>query len=291
MRVLGMNSGTSVDGIDLALVEFSQLERKENGATKLGLKMIAHSEVVHKHDLKMQILNMINEGTASLKELTQLNFKVGHAFADAIEEFMKRHNLTSADIDLIASHGQTIWHQVDASSEIKSTFQNGESSIIMARLGKTVVSDMRVADMAFGGQGAPLTSFLDVVLFAEEGKTRAFQNLGGISNTTIITMKDGVVDSVAFDQGPANVLIDYAVRHFTNEQSQFDRDGAMAKRGKVNKELLDSLLEHEYYKESIPKTTGRELFSDIYAAEIIKRGEDMGLTSEDIVATLTHLTV
>ncbi|OMJ22113.1 Anhydro-N-acetylmuramic acid kinase [Smittium culicis] len=161
----------------------------------------------------------------------------------------------------------------------------------MARLGKTVVSDMRVADMAFGGQGAPLTSFLDVVLFAEEGKTRAFQNLGGISNTTIITMKDGVVDSVAFDQGPANVLIDYAVRHFTNEQSQFDRDGEMAKRGKVNKELLDSLLEHEYYKESIPKTTGRELFSDIYAAEIIKRGEDMGLTSEDIVATLTHLTV
>ncbi|OLY84431.1 Anhydro-N-acetylmuramic acid kinase [Smittium mucronatum] len=234
---------------------------------------------------------MINLGTCDLSELTQLNFIIGHAFSDAIEEFLKREGLSLEEIDLIASHGQTLWHQVDLSSEVKSTLQNGESSIIMSRLGKTVVSDMRVADMAFGGQGAPLTSFLDVVLFATEGKTRAFQNLGGISNTTIITMKDGIVEAVAFDQGPANVLIDYAVRHYTKEESQYDKDGEMARKGTVNEALLKSLLEHPYYKQAIPKTTGRELFSDAYGADIIRRGEELGLSKEDIVATITQLTV
>ncbi|PVU89055.1 hypothetical protein BB559_005252 [Furculomyces boomerangus] len=291
MRIIGMNSGTSVDGIDLALCEFTNLGANENGTGKLGIKIIEYSEYTHKAELRKRILSIINKEQGGLADLTQLNFMIGHAFADAIDEFLKEKNLTYDDFDVVASHGQTMWHQVDASSEVKSTLQMGESAIIMKRTGKTVVSDMRVTDMAYGGQGAPLTSFFDVVLCAEDGKTHAFQNFGGISNTTIISMNNGNVDAIAFDQGPANVLIDHAIRHYTNGASNYDKDGEMARRGKVNQELLDELLGHPYYKLPAPKTTGRELFSDAYAEGIIKIGEERGLSPEDIVATLTELTV
>ncbi|OMH83832.1 Anhydro-N-acetylmuramic acid kinase, partial [Zancudomyces culisetae] len=182
-------------------------------------------------------------------------------------------------------------HQVDDDSEVKSTWQNGESSVIVKETGRTVVNDMRVADMVYGGQGAPLTSFLDVVLCAEEGRTRAYQNLGGISNTTFVSMKNGIITAFAFDQGPSNVLIDRAVRHYTGGQQQFDKDGQMASRGKVNTELLQELLQNPYYKKQLPKTTGRELFSDSYADEVIKRCEELNMSPDDVVATITQLTI
>ncbi|PVV01664.1 hypothetical protein BB560_003909 [Smittium megazygosporum] len=291
MRVIGMNSGTSVDGVDLALCDFTQLERSADGSVKLGVKVIAYMEVPHKPELRARILKMIKNGSVELAEITQINFLIGHAFADAVEVFLKEKGLTSDDYDIIASHGQTLWHQVDLDSEIKSTLQMGESAIIMKRTGKTVVSDVRVTDMAYGGQGAPLTSFLDVVLNSKVGKINAFQNFGGISNTTIINSKIGKFDAIAFDQGPANVLIDAAVRHFTNGAKNYDVDGEMARKGTANKELLDELLKHPYYAQAIPKTTGREVFSDTYALEIIAKAKEMGLSPEDTVATITELTV
>ncbi|PVU96077.1 hypothetical protein BB561_001413 [Smittium simulii] len=291
MRVIGMNSGTSVDGIDLALCEFTQIKKGQDGSGQLGLKVIAYSETTHNPQFKARLLKIIKNAKGDLSELTQVNFLIGHAFADAIEEFLKIHNLTHNDYDFISSHGQTIWHQVDLDSEVKSTLQMGESAVIMKRTGKTVVSDVRVADMAFGGQGAPLTSFLDVVVNSQSGKLSAYQNLGGISNTTIINLKDGKFEAVAFDQGPANVLIDAAMRHFTNGKKHYDHSGEFARKGKVNTELLADLLKHPYYKQAIPKTTGRELFSDNYAMEIIEKGIAMGLSQEDIVATLTELTI
>ncbi|MBO0781631.1 MAG: anhydro-N-acetylmuramic acid kinase, partial [Ktedonobacteraceae bacterium] len=224
-----------------------------------------------------------------LDELTELNFVIGDVFAEAASDVLRSQSPGSPEIDLVASHGQTIYHLVEPGRRL-STLQIGEPSIIAARTGLTTIADFRVADMAVGGQGAPLVSFLDALLLSSQSTTHALQNIGGIANVTFLPAGAPPDEASAFDTGPGNVLIDYGARYFSHGQLTYDKDGLLAGSGSVDTALLAEILDHPYFKQQPPKTTGRELFGDAFAADIIARGESRRLSSADIMATLTAIT-
>lgn len=284
MHVLGLNSGTSVDGIDLALCEFLPVAPGE-----FSLRLLAYAEASFPAPLRQQVLDILRTPQAQLADLTELNFLLGAAFAEAVETFCRQQQISHAEIDLVASHGQTLYHLVEP-GRMLSTWQTGEAAVIAQRLGISVVADMRVADVAAGGQGAPLASFLDALLFCHPQQTRALQNIGGIGNVTFLPAGQGPGGAYAFDTGPGNVLIDAAVRHYTHGAQHFDRDGALARRGIVDEEIVRQVLALPYFHQSPPKTTGRELFGDAFAARLITQATGAGLSPEDTIATLTAIT-
>lgn len=288
MRIIGMNSGTSVDGIDIALCEFTSAAQDAEGT--LTLRLLAYQELPYEEELRQRILTICRNKTCHLAEITEINFSIGEAFAKAAQAFLVANKIDPASIDLIASHGQTIYHLVEP-GHILSTLQLGEPAVIANQTGITVAADFRVADMAVGGQGAPLVSLLDVLMFSDTAKTRALQNIGGIGNVTFLPAGNGPESAIAFDTGPGNVLIDYGARHFSSGQMTFDRDGSMARRRRADKGLLMQALSHPYFALQPPKTTGRELFGDAFAQALIAEGQKSGLTPEDIMATLTAITV
>ncbi|MCZ7544553.1 MAG: anhydro-N-acetylmuramic acid kinase [Anaerolineae bacterium] len=192
-------------------------------------------------------------------------------------------------VDLIASHGQTVYHLVE-SGRVRATLQVGQPAVIAERTGVTVAADFRPRDVAAGGQGAPLVSLLDVLLFSDARLTRAVQNIGGIGNCTILPAGGGPEAAFAFDTGPGNSLMDHAASILSGGQLRCDLDGAWAAAGRVSDALLDALLAHPYYAAPPPKTTGKELFGPGYAETVITRGRAMGLSDADIMATLTALT-
>jgi anhydro-N-acetylmuramic acid kinase len=285
MRIIGMNSGTSVDGIDTALCEFMPVDEKT-----LTLRLLAYQELPYEEGLRKRILNICQEQICHIAELTEINFAIGAAFGNATVSFLEATGIDPTSIDLIASHGQTLYHLVEP-GRTPSTLQLGEPAVIANRTGITVAADFRVADMAAGGQGAPLASLLDALMFGDTTKTRALQNIGGIGNVTFLPAGDHPEDAYAFDTGPGNVLIDIAVRYFSQGAMTFDHDGAMARKGQIDKTLLAEALSHPYFMHHPPKTTGRELFGDAFANTLIIEGIRRGLMPEDIIATLTAITV
>jgi anhydro-N-acetylmuramic acid kinase len=287
MRIIGMNSGTSVDGIDIALCEFLPAAG-ETGV--LTLRLLAYQELPHPVALRQRILRICQERHAALDELTELNFAIGEAFGQAVNSFLANQQVSKQSIDLIASHGQTIYHLVEP-HRLLSTLQMGEPAVIALQTGITVAADFRVADMAAGGQGAPLAAFLDAMLCRSERATRALQNIGGIGNVTFLEAGAPPANAIAFDTGPGNVLIDYAARYFSRGRLNYDHDGSLAAAGSVDAALLSEALTHPYFQLRPPKTTGREIFGDDFAAALIANGERRGLCPADIIATLTALTV
>jgi anhydro-N-acetylmuramic acid kinase len=281
MRILGINSGTSVDSIDLALCEFSP----DNPTPEI----LAYRDWLYPPTLRQQVLRVCREQTSRLDELTELNFLLGETFARASLDFISDINAQTNDIDLIASHGQTIYHLVEP-GRTRSTWQIGEPAVIAQRTGITTIADFRVADIAAGGQGAPLVSYLDAHLFSSNTLTRALQNIGGIGNVTFLPAGKGPASAYAFDTGPGNVLIDYAARHFSQGKLQYDLDGAMARAGQIDNALVNEILTHPYFHQAPPKTTGRELFGDTFARNIIAQTAARNLSAEDTIATLTALT-
>lgn len=286
MRVLGMNSGTSVDSIDLALCEFAPAQDQPNTLT---LRLLAYGEHPYPAELQERVLRLCRNQVCRLDDLTELNFLLGEALADAATSFLRTEPTVAAPVDLIASHGQTIYHLVEP-ERVFSTLQMGEAALLAQRTGITTVADFRVADIAAGGQGAPLISFLDALLFGGEHVTRALQNIGGIGNVTFLPASSGLDGAYAFDTGPGNALIDYGARFFSRGTARYDRDGAMAHAGSVHPALLQELLAHPYFALRPPKSTGRELFGDAFAADLISRARELQLTPEDTMATVTALT-
>jgi len=278
-----MMSGTSADGIDAALVEFSE---REPGFVEF--RLLGHRESPLNPTLRAEVLTACAKA-ADTQAICKLNFALGEAFAEAANNLLKDLNLKPEEVDLIASHGQTVWHQVDA-GEPSSTLQLAEPAIIANRSQISVASNFRVADMAVGGQGAPLASFFDYVFFADEHKTRALQNIGGIGNVSFLPANGGPESARAFDTGPGNVLMDFAVAHYTNGAHSYDQDGQLGAAGKVDRELLAELLQHPYFAMLPPKSTGRELFSEAFWLEVRTKGEKRGLSPNDIIATLTAFT-
>jgi anhydro-N-acetylmuramic acid kinase len=277
VNVVGLMSGTSVDGIDAAFVSI------EEDGDALRVRLLAYRETPHDEALRRRVHALFDPAMSRIDEACEVNALLGESFAAAAGAVIEEAGLPA---DLIASHGQTVWHQV-RDGVVTGTLQLAEPSVIAERLGVTVVADFRPRDVAAGGQGAPLASYPDVLLFADPEKARAIQNLGGIANVTYLPPGGDPTGALAFDTGPSNVLIDHAVSRLTNGAQSYDRDGAMAAAGRVDEPLLAELLAMPYFAAPPPKTTGRELFG----AQLVEPLLTRGLAPNDLVATLTMLTV
>ncbi len=285
MKIIGLMSGTSADGVDAALCEI------EGAPPQISAKIIDGITLPYPPELRQRVLDVMTIDRSAIDALTEANMAVSNRFAAGALAIIERVGLTAADIDLIGSAGQTVWHQVSAAGEVTSTLQLTEPSIIAERTGITTVGNFRQRDVAAGGQGAPLTGYVDWLLLRHPTKWRAVQNIGGIGNVTFLPpLNDRVSQPLAFDTGPGNALLDVTAATLTSGARQFDDGGALAKGGRVDEDWLDRLLEHPYYRRRPPKTTGRELFSRAMAADLLAEGRKRGLDDSSLMATLTALT-
>lgn len=278
MKVVGLMSGTSLDGIDAALCEI------DGAPPALNAQILATVSIPYEHEFRGRLLALCSPGT--IDDACRLSFELGERFAEAVK--FVAQDLQS--IDLIGSHGQTIWHDVD-NGQVTSTLQIGSASVIAERTGITTISNFRERDIAAGGQGAPLTSYVDWLLLRHPDQWRAVQNIGGIGNVTLLPpLQDTQSSMLAFDTGPGNVLIDALVATLTDGTHSYDEDGAMAAEGTVDEAWLADLLTHPYFQLPPPRTTGRELFSTAMAADLLATGRARNLRDVDTVATVTALT-
>lgn len=289
MRVLGLMSGTSCDGIDVALVRIS------GAPPRLSATLEHFAAIPYPRGAREAILRLANGAATTTAEISQLNFLIGELFANAAREGCRRFRVPLAKIALIGSHGQTIYHQGAAgrslgTHRIASTLQIGEPSIIAARTGITTVGDFRPADIAVGGQGAPLVPFVDYLLYRDDRAGRVALNIGGIANVTVIPAGAKPQDVFAFDTGPGNMVIDALVHHFTKQRATFDRDAQIARKGRIIPALLYSLLADAYFRRPPPKSAGREQFGEEYAQRLIAAAKKHRSRPEDLVRTATMLT-
>jgi anhydro-N-acetylmuramic acid kinase len=259
-------SGTSLDGIDVAVVEIAGRR-----VSTVGFQSTAYPS-----DVRRAILGISNT-TTTTREISRLNFVLGELYARAALRAVRRFG----PVELIGCHGQTIYHEGGS-----STLQIGEAAVIAEGTGIPVVSDFRTRDIAAGGQGAPLVPYVDYLLFRHQRRTRIALNIGGIANITVIPAEAAPEAVVAFDTGPGNMAIDALAREYTRGKQNFDRNGRIAARGRVNRPLLDRLLADPYYRKKPPKSAGREQ----YGAEFVARLKQTGLPMPDLIATATVLT-
>jgi anhydro-N-acetylmuramic acid kinase len=258
MLVLGLMSGTSADGIDVALARLS------GSPPHLKVKLLGHSSSKFPPAIRKEVLRVAEQQPISARELSQLNFRLGRIFADSALAACRSFRVSPSRISLIGSHGQTIFHQGQPANFLggstASTLQIGEPAIIAARTGITTVADFRPADIALGGQGAPLVPYADYLLYRHPKLGRVSLNLGGIANVTVLPPAAKPQQVLAFDTGPANMLIDALVSHFTRGRKRFDANAQLASKGRSIPELLDEFMHDPYLKRPPPKSTGREYY-------------------------------
>jgi anhydro-N-acetylmuramic acid kinase len=289
MLVMGMMSGTSADGIDAALVRIS------GAPLSLSAKFEGHFHARFPARVRQAVLRLANGGATSTAEISQLNFLLGEEFARAAVEACQRWRLPLAKLELIGSHGQTIYHQGAASRflgarRVASTLQIGEPGVIAARTGVTTIGDFRPSDMAAGGQGAPLVPFVDYLLYCHRKLGRVALNIGGIANVTLIPAGARVEDVLAFDTGPGNMVIDALVSKTSGGRKAFDDDARIGLRGRVIRPLLEEMLRHRYLRQAPPKTAGREQFGQEYAQKLWEWAKKRRARPEDLVRTATIFT-
>ncbi len=317
-RVIGLISGTSVDGIDAALVEITGTD------VDLKVELLAGATYPYPGALREQILEVCGGASLSMAELAELDDAIALQFAQAAQEIQMGY----PPIDLIGSHGQTVYHRPPLHSQegergsttafgkggeafnanpgsnnnislphpltsLGYSLQLGRGEVIALLTGLKTVSNFRIADIAVGGQGAPLVSKVDAYLLSSPIQHRCIQNIGGIGNVTYLPARQGnwLQEICGWDTGPGNALLDLAVQHFTNGSQTFDKDGNWARRGIPCDALVQQWLRQEFFQVSPPKSTGRELFGLDYLKECLTQSEAYNLTPEDILATLTELTV
>ena len=282
MRIVGLMSGTSMDAIDAAVVDI------EPHSTTLAPELQGFVKVPYPPKTRAALETLLDAG--DIPALTSLNFAIGEAFAAAALCACK---VTGGTADLIGSHGQTICHQPrpDASSNLMpSTLQIGEAAVIAERTGITTISDFRVADVAAGGEGAPLVSYVDYMLLRSPDELRAALNIGGIANMTLLPPGAAPTDVLAFDIGPGNMPIDLAIRALFPEGPGFDRNGQIAARGEIDTTLLGWLRSDAYFSRRPPKTAGREQFGPQFVMRAWEKAQALGCARESLIATLTELT-
>lgn len=287
LTIIGLMSGTSADGIDAAVMEIGRID------SGVQWRLLQHCHTPWPQPLRGAILSAC-AADAPVSFITALNFRLGEWFASAALAAASSAGLPLDRIDAVASHGQTIRHQ-PASVKIgdglaAGTLQIGEPAVIAARTGRLVVADFRPADMAVGGQGAPLVPFADHALFANRNETRAVQNIGGIANVTYLPAGGALSGVRAFDTGPGNMVIDAITARITEGRCQFDEGGQIAQSGSVVRKLLQELLEHPYFRQAPPKTTGREEFGEAYAERVYTTARARHIRPNDLLATITALT-
>ncbi|PEL12306.1 anhydro-N-acetylmuramic acid kinase AnmK [Bacillus sp. AFS017336] len=278
---VGLMSGTSLDGIDSALVEITGY------GSDTEVKLIDFMTIPLEEALLKEIEDAITLVSSNAQHLCSLNFKLGYAFADAVKQICSKNQFPLNKLDFIGSHGQTIYHQPEVEANfVQSTLQLGESAVIAYETNTKVVSNFRVMDMAAGGYGAPLVPHSELLLYRSKTKTRLLQNIGGIGNVTIVPKNATIDDLVAFDTGPGNMIIDEICKRYFNVP--FDASGELAAKGNVNERLLERCMSIPYILAPIPKTTGRELFGTQFVDEILVEFSDV--SPIDFITTMTMFT-
>ncbi len=294
MKVVGLISGTSADGVDAALCEI--------GGTNLEdftLELIKFYTEPYPNSLRDKVLELSVSQQGTTEDVCRLNFQLGQSFANAAAGVIQEAGLTSDDLDLIGTHGQTIAHLPpreislpNNTTKIKpgSTLQIGEPAVIAEELKTPVVSNFRARDMAAKGQGAPLVPLVDYFLFTDPDNARAVVNIGGISNMTYLPAAAKRDEIVAFDTGPGNMIIDALIQLMTKNRQHYDKNGEMAAKGQVDGYILSELLKHPYLEMPPPKSTGREEFGARYAARIYEWGIRRAVKPTDTLRTVTDFT-
>src|SRR6202165_5799923 len=282
MIVAGAMSGTSADGINVALVQLSARGRGRPRPT-----LLAHEEYPFPAPVRRAILEMMNAELARVADLARLNFLLGELYAEAVAKTARKHRVK---LDLVVCHGQTLYHQGMAQRFLRRklavTWQTGEGAVIAARLSVPVVSDFRTADVAAGGKGAPLVPFLDYFLYRDQHLARIAQNIGGIANLTAIPAGASLQEVLAFDTGPGNMVIDAAMEELFGKR--YDRDGRVAASGRVLDAVVAKLVRAPFFRQKPPRTAGRAGFGRGYAGRFLQICR--GASKPDVVATATALT-
>ena len=278
-------SGTSADGIEVALAKVN---------ANASPKLLAHTTLPLPSALRAEILRIAEGAPASAAQISQLNFRLGHTFAEAALAALRQFRIPASRIALIGSHGQTIFHQGRPlpflGHPTASTLQIGEPAIIAARTGITTVADFRPADIAVGGQGAPLVPYADYLLYRHSKLGRVSLNLGGIANITVIPAGAKPAQVFAFDTGPANMLIDALVAHFTHGRRHFDKNAHLARKGRAIPALLNELLRDPYLRQPPPKSTGREYYGAAYTQKLLALAKKHRAHPNDLLCTITLFT-
>lgn len=284
MRVLGLMSGSSAKGLDLALCEI------EGAPPALKVSLLTGKTLPYPDSLRQMIRDAGKLETSNTRLISELNFQLARHIAHSIHFFLAESDFFS-DIDLIASHGQTVWHEVNEQGQVTSTLQIGAASVIAEETGVTTISNFCQRDIAVGGQGAPLIAYADWLLLRHPTRWRAIQHISRLATVTILPpINDRQSRLLTFDTGAGNILIDAAVHLLTNGAEDYDKDGQMALASTVDLAWLDALLQHPYYVQAAPKTVGRGLFNADLAHDYVAQGQARGLSTESIIATLTALT-
>lgn len=276
---VGLMSGTSIDGIDAALVDIT------GKSPHLKIRLVAWDIYPFPKGYKERILAISHPSQSGVDEICRLNFELGELFADAVMKVAKKGRVSLSRLVVAGSHGQTICHLGG-----KGTLQIGEPSVIAEKTGVTTVADFRPRDVAAGGFGAPLAPYLHYLLFKHPKKNRAVQNIGGIGNLTMIPKKARPDDVMGFDTGPGNMVIDGLLREMSGDGTSYDHGGKIAAKGMVHLGLLKELMSHPFISRKPPKTSGREEFGRPFVLKILARAKKLKLPKEDIIATATALT-
>jgi len=281
MYAIGIMSGTSLDGVDAALVRIEG----RGAATRVELVGFTTTEIPER--IKDRIRLAVKPSTGRVDLLCSLNFELGELFADAALSVCRQSGFQMSQVDFIASHGQTVWHIPKPDGGfVRSTLQIGEPAVIAYRTGVQVVSNFRTMDVAAGGEGAPLVPYSEFVLYSSPDENVALQNIGGIGNVTVLPATCDIDDVYAFDTGPGNMIIDEAMRRLYGRK--YDAGGQTALSGKVNGRMLDELMSHPYIDMPLPKSTGREMFGEQFTVALLERWSS--LPPQDIIATVTAFT-
>jgi len=284
--VIGLMSGTSLDGVDAALVEL----KGSGEATLVQLKGFVSRPFPN--DVQAELLRVASQTPVAAQLVSHLNFLLGTLYTEAITQLCEEAGITLSQVDLIGSHGQTIFHQSEPARfcgrMLASTLQIGEGSLLAENTGITTISDFRPRDMAAGGKGAPLIPYVDYLMFRDQHRGRILLNIGGIANITSLPAGATIEQVKAFDTGPGNMVIDALVRHFTNAERTYDANGSIGAGGQVISPLLEHLLTDSFLQAQPPKTAGREQFGDAFVEQMLNYGKNGCF--EDLVCTATELT-
>ncbi|MFW6200738.1 MAG: anhydro-N-acetylmuramic acid kinase [Gemmatimonadota bacterium] len=300
VKVAGLMSGTSMDGIDAALVELPGEAaglgegRRIDPTEPFSWELLAFRSVPYSDDRRRRIRGAV-EGRAGTEEICALHGELGVWLGEAVHRLCEDAGIASSGLDLIGSHGHTVWHAPPRDPGGRgASLQLGSPAFLAETVGVPVVADFRSADLAAGGQGAPLVPFADRLLFSVDDRSRAIQNLGGMGNVTLLPPRGSGEDVVAFDTGPGVALLDAAAEMATDGRLRFDRDGELASRGTADPTTVNRLMEDPFFRSPPPRSTGRELFGDGLVRELArKRGLVAGRPDEgwpDLLATLVDLT-
>ncbi|MYA27985.1 MAG: anhydro-N-acetylmuramic acid kinase [Nitrospira sp. SB0666_bin_27] len=282
MKCLGLMSGTSMDGVDCAVIDVTP------GRSTLRITLLAHRTDPYPPAIREQLLSLVRTGT--VETVCRLHAAVGEVFARVAGRTIRQAKLSATDVAVIGSHGQTVWHgpkrvPVAGIGSIRSSLQIGDPSVIAERTGIMSVADFRARDLAAGGEGAPLTPYVHYHVFRSRNTSRLIVNLGGIANVTWLPKNGGLRDVVAFDVGPCNLLLDGLMRQATRGQQSIDRNGALAVRGCPQDVLVTELLRHPFLARRPPKSTGREEFGEGYIRHVRRVAARHGLSLDDTLAS------